>query len=343
MGRRRTSALGPVLAVVVIAALLFGAFFAAIGSLNRDLYSAGGFVRQYLEALARRDTTSALQLPGAELTDAALRAAGLPQNLPATLLRPSVLGELTDIRLAGDTETAPGRHVVVYDFRVGGVAESMSFDVARTGKFAGFFDSWTFATSPIAVLQVTVLHEATFTVNGLTLDTRAHAEPDAPASFSNQAAYLAFAPAAYSIGHSSALLGAESRTVPVLKSGATDVTVDAVPNERFLAQVQTELNRFLDACATQDVLKPSDCPFGIEINDRIEGAPDWSIVDYPVVALTAAAATFDMPETSGLSRIVVEVQSLFDGDVETRDETVPFSVALRVTVQPDGALAIELN
>ncbi|MEO6310577.1 MAG: hypothetical protein ABIO33_07815, partial [Leifsonia sp.] len=49
-------------AVVALSALLLVALAGAIGSLNRDLYSAGGFVRQYLNALARQDTTAALSL-----------------------------------------------------------------------------------------------------------------------------------------------------------------------------------------------------------------------------------------------------------------------------------------
>jgi hypothetical protein len=329
--------------MVVIAALLFAALLAAIGSLNRDLYSAGGFVRQYLDAIARRDTTSALQLPGVELTNQALEAAKLPPDLPPTLLRPEVLGELTDIHLISDTADRTGAHTVVYGFRLDGKRAAMTFDVAQTGTFAGVFDSWRFASSPLAVLQVTVLHEATFTVNGLTLDTRAHAASDAPATFSNQASYLAFAPASYSIAHTSNLLSAPAQQVPITESAAVAVSVDAEPNKVFISQVQAELNGFLDACTTQQVLQPSNCPFGIEINDRIKDAPVWSIADYPVVALTAGATTFEMADTPGQAHIVVKVQSLFDGDVVTKDEDVPFTVALSVTVKPDGSLAIQLH
>jgi len=342
-GRRRSSRRRAILAVVVIAALLCAALLAAIGSLNRDLYSASGFVRQYLDAIARRDTTSALQLPGVELTNQALEAAKLPRDLPTTLLRPDVLSELTDIHLIRETEDGAGTHTVLYGFRLDGKPESMMFSVAHTGTFAGVFNSWRFASSPLAVLQITVLHEASFTVNGLTLDTRAHAAADTPATFSNQASYLAFAPTSYSIAHTSTLLSASVQRVPVTKSTAVAVSVDAEPNEAFISQVQTELNGFLDDCTTQQVLQPSNCPFGIEINDRIKNDPVWSIADYPVVALTAGATTFEMADTTGQAHIVVEVQSLFDGDVETRDEDVPFAVALSVTVKPDGSLAIQLH
>jgi len=219
----------------------------------------------------------------------------------------------------------------------------MEFTVERLGTVAGLFSRWGFATSPLAVLQVTVLHEADFSVNGLTLDTRAHADADAPITFSNQAAYLAFAPAVYKVSHDSSLLSAPVQSVPVVASGAADVTVDAMPNDTFTAQVQAKLNEFLDECATQQVLQPSNCPFGIEIDNRVKSAPAWSIAEYPEVALTGGESSFDMPGTEGQAHIVVDVQSLYDGDLSTRDEDVPFSVALTVTIQPDGALAIQLR
>ncbi len=342
-GESRRSLRRAIIAVSVIAALLLGALFAAIGSLNREVYSAGGFVRQYLDALARHDQAGALAMPGVELTNARLTEDGLPQNLPTTLLRGSVLGELSDIQLRSDTAGANGRHTVVYDFLLDGNESTMKFAVARTGTFAGVFDSWHFTTSPLAVLQVTVLHEATFTVNGLTLDTRAHAAPEAPVTFSNQAAYLAFAPALYDFTHDSTLLTAPKQALPVTSGGATDVTIEAMPNRRFIKQVQTELNDFLEACATQTVLQPSNCPFGIEINDQVRGLPAWSIASFPVVTLAAGQNTFEMPPTVGQAHIVVDVRSLFDGELTTRDEDVPFTVALSVTIRPDGALAIQLH
>ena len=339
-------------AVVVVAVLLVGALFAAIGSLNREVYSAGGFVRQYLDALARHDTASALSLPGVTPTAAELTAAGQPADLPDTLLRASVLSSITGITLVSDA-VKPGAsgagadsaevHTVIYAFDLDGVPATMEFRVARAGTYAAVFDAWRFDTTPLAVLGVTVLHEASFSINGLTLDTRAHAAADAPVTFSNQAAYLAFAPARYTIAHESALLSAAPQSVPLTQSGATDVSVDAESNASFVGQVQSELNAFLDTCATQTVLQPSDCPFGIEINDRVKSVPTWSIAEYPAVTLAAGDTAFDMPATAGRAHIKVAVQSLFDGDLTTRDEDVPFAVAIQVVVGADGSLAIQLR
>ena len=346
-GVRRGRYARAVIAVCIVLALLGGALAAAIGSLNRDVYSAGGFVRQYLEALASRDTHAALDLPGAQPSDAALEAAGLPPDLPTALLRSSVLSSITDIELVSDTAAADNDpqspHTVVFEFGLDGRKTSMAFSVQSAGTVAGIFSTWAFATSPLAVLEVTVLHEAHFTVNDLTLDTRAHAAADAPATFSNTGAYLAFTPVVYDVSHDSALLTAPAQSVPVVTSGVTEITVAAEPNATFTSQVQEKLNTFLDECATQQVLKPSNCPFGIEIDNRVKSAPAWSISQYPEVVLTGGESSFDMPATTGQAHIVVEVQSLYDGDLSTRDEDVLFEVGISVTIQADGSLAIQLR
>ena len=345
--RRRRSLLRAVIAIVVVAGLLAAGLVGTIGALNRTVYSAGGFVEQYLDALARGDTVGALAFDGVMPSDAELAAEELPVELPQTLLRASVLSDLSNIELKSDMPSIQAgddtAHTVVFSFDLNGTSSSMAFTVVSTGTFAGVFDAWSFAVSPLAVLKVSVLHERTFTVNGLTLDTRAHATADAPATFSTSAAYLAFAPNRYTVEHSSTLLSAKKTSVLVAASGLTDIEIDALPNEDMIKQVQSELNKFLDGCATQTVLQPTGCPWGITINDRVEGAPVWSISDYPAVELTAGDQSFEMVATTGQAHIVVEVQSLFDGDVSTRDEDVPFTMGLSVVVQSSGALAIQLH
>jgi len=335
-----------VLALVVVAALLAAGLVGTINALNRTVYSAGGFVEQYLDALAGGNTVGALAFDGVMPSKTELATAEPTVALPETLLRASVLDGLSDIELKSDTPSnaaADGTHQVVFDFNLNGTASSMAFTVERAGTFAGVFNAWAFAVSPLAVLQVSVLHERTFTVNDLTLDTRAHASADAPATFSTSAAYLAFAPNRYTFEHSSAMLTAKKTSVRVTASGVAAVEIDALPNEKMIAKVQSELENFLDECATQTVLQPTSCPWGITIDDRIEGAPTWSITGYPAVELTPGERSFEMVATAGQAHIVVDVQSLFDGDISTRDEDVPFTMGLSVVVQPSGALAIQLH
>lgn len=349
---RRVRMLAAILAIVMVAGLILAGLAGTISILNRTVYSASGFVEQYLDALARGDTVGALALGGVMPTAADLTAWGLSDDvaahLPETLLRESVLGRgLTDIEHVSTTATPAiddgGAVNVVFEFNLNGTASSMSFTTHRVGTFAGVFHSWAFLASPLAVIQVSVLQERTFTVNGLTLDTRAHTAADAPNTFSTAAAYLAFAPNRYTFAHESAMLTAPANDVRVTSAGPVAVEVNALPSTAMVDQVQAELNKFLDACATQTVLQPTSCPWGINIDDRIESTPAWSITSYPEVTLGAGDQAFEMAATPGLAHIVVTVRSLFDGNVSDRDEDVAFTMGLSVKVQANGSLAIQLH
>lgn len=324
--------------------LLLLATTAGIGALNHQLYSASGFVQQYLGALARGDADAALSFPGVEPQATELAAAGLPTKLPHVLLRDSVLRAPQDTRVINDEEGANGVHRVTVEYTLAGEKAQSVFEVERTGTMFGVFNDWRFASSPLAVLNVTVLHDAEFSVNGLTLDTRAHHAADAAPTFSNTASYLAFSPSIYELGKNSRLLAAEPLKLPVTGSGVAEATVDVQPTPDFVSDVQDELNNWLDeTCTTQAVLQPTGCPFGVNIDDRVTSAPAWSITEYPTVTLTPGENTFEMPQTPAVAHVQVEVQSLFDGEVETLDQDEPFSVALSVNITPSGSLAIKLH
>ena len=91
------------------------------------------------------------------------------------------------------------------------------------------------------------------------------------------------------------------------------------------------------------MLQPTGCPFGVNIDDRVTSAPAWTIVEYPVVTLAATDTAFEIPQTPAVAHVQVEVQSLFDGDVELLDQDEAFSMALSVTISPSGALKIKLH
>lgn len=324
--------------------LLLLAATAGVGAINHQLYSPSGFVQQYLDALARSDSEAALSFPGVEPQATELAAAGLPTKLPRVLLRDSVLRAPQDAHVIADEAGADGVHRVSVEYTLDGAKAQSVFEVERTGTTLGVFDDWRFASSPLAVLDVTVLHDAEFSVNGLTLDTRAHHPADAEPTFSNSASYLAFSPSLYELGKDSRLLAAEPQRLPVTASGLTAATLDVQPTPEFVHDVQDELNNWLDeTCTTQAVLQPTGCPFGVNVDNRVLSAPEWSITEYPTVTLTAAEDSFEMPRTQAWARLLVEVQDLYDGEIETRDQAEEFWMALSVTIAPSGSLDIKLH
>jgi len=314
-----------------VMALLIAGFGMSVVALNADIYSAHGFIGRYLNALERQDSAAALALPGVRTgNDAA-----------AELLDSKAMGTLGDVRTVSDTADADGRHTVVAEYTIAAPDGSdattarSEFVVARDGTRFGLFPSWSFVSSPINSISITVLHDQRFSVNGLDLTSKA--EPDAPAAFQ------VFAPGYYVLQHESTYLTSQKVTAAITEiGGIADATVDVQANDAFVAEVQKHVTAYLAECATQQVLLPTGCPFGQSISNRTTSAPAWSMVADPVVTIVPGqpSGTWAVPKTPATAHLVVDVQSYFDGRATTFDEDVPFDVQYALTFEPGNKLLI---
>jgi len=313
-------------------ALLIAGFAASVVALNADLYSAHGFVKGYLSALARQDSASALEVPGVQTSNSAA----------PDLLTDAAMGQLSDVRVVRDTANADATHTVVVEYTMAAPDSSETpgtstseFVVARDGTRLGLFPTWRFVTSPLNTVSVTVQHDTTFDVNGYTVTSTAEA--------GTPGTYLVFAPGRYDVDHESAYLTAE--TVPLRVSAIgeiSDVTVDVQANEEFVAEVQKHVGAYLEECTTQQVLMPTGCPFGKALANRVESAPVWSMATEPAVTIVPGVepGTWAVPKTPAAAHLVVDVRSLFDGTLSTFDEDVPFEVQYALTFEADDRLLI---
>jgi hypothetical protein len=309
---------------VMLAGVLLLAFLGTVTVLNLTLYSAPGFVSSYLDAVARNDVDGARSMPGVTAS-----ATGTDE-----LLAPAALASLTDVHLVTDTDDGGGRHTVLYGYTVGGSKGTSSFVVEHTGSRLGVFSAWRFVDSPQSVLSVTVQHGSGVEANGVALPRitagRAHA-------------YRVLTPSRIVLSHSSTYLGAAKVAARVDEpASVAEVTVDIQANPTFVREVQKQLNRYLAACTTQKVLLPTGCPMGEQITDRLQDAPTWSIVSYPIVTIVpgSTAGAWQVPETGALAHLTVKVKSIFDGSLSTVDNDVPFTVRYLITFAADGSPVI---
>lgn len=299
------------------------AFGVVVLTLNLTMYSASGYVRTYLDALARKDAAAALELIGVRSTGDASDA----------LLTREAMGELEDIEITRDRIVEDGTHYVTASYTLAGEPGSTEFAVTRGGTLFGLFNDWTFAQPPFTVLQLTVRNDDDFTANGLDLVSEVGQDAEAP--------YLAFTPSAIELTHESEYLTAEPVTALLTQPGtAVPATLDIRANRAFVDEVQRQVDAFLAECTTQRVLLPTGCPFGTTIDNRIVTEPVWSIVQNPVITLEPAGqvATWRVPQTPAVAHLTVDVQSLFDGSISTTDEDVPFAVGYIVTFLPGNVL-----
>jgi hypothetical protein len=309
--------------LIIFGALLL-AFAGTVVTLNSTLYSASGFVSSYLDALARHDVPGALAMPGVEHPDAA----------ETTLLTPDALGEIDGYSLVSD-DSYGTVHVLRFEVRFEqGASAEVEFSVEHTGARLGVFSGWSFTRSPIGVLEATPLHAADFEVNGVPVRAENPGQPTR---------LQVLTPGVYTLSHDSTYLVGEPTSVLAADSQqVTPAELDIQASQAFVDQVNLELAEYLDDCTTQQVLQPTDCPFGQRINDRIDSLPQWSISHYPEVTIEPGGepGTWVVPETIAAAHLVVQVRSLFDGSVSTFDEDVPFTVSYTITFPGDGGLLI---
>lgn len=310
--------------------ILFGvlllAFCGTVVTVNSTLYSASGFVSSYLNALSRHDLAGALAMPGVKV----------PADAARDLLTQDAMGGLSSHTLVADTTAPDGRHELVMHVQfVKNIDAEITFLVKHTGPRMGIFSGWEFVRSPVGVLEATPLHDAAFTVNGAAVVSTDGANQ--PARFA------VMTPGIYTLAHESTYLAGEKATFLASDSAAvTQAEVDIQASPKFVTEVNVQLADYLDACASQQVLKPTGCPFGQSISDRIEGLPVWSIALYPEVDIVPgdSGGTWLVPPTMAAAHLTVDVRSLFDGSVSVLDEDVPFTIEYTITLSGDGSLQL---
>jgi hypothetical protein len=305
----------------LVFALLAAGFAATIAALNSDLYSAHGFVRSYLEALARHDSAAALSLDGVVA----------PAGESTALLTDAGMGKLTDIHLLSDVESN-GVHEVRFGYSLGADALFSDFQVESAGSRFGLFGTWRFAASPLASLVVSVDNDSRFTANGVASSTAA-------------GPLAVFAPGRYELGHDSPLLAAAPVSAIVSDPGTTvTAALTVTPTDAFTSAATVAVGAFLDECATQTVLFPTGCPFGEAVKNRLTGTPTWSIVRYPTVQLSASGTVGVWATTveSGTAHLRASVTSLLDGTRSTLNTDVAFRTDYLVTIGAGDSLSVSL-
>ncbi|MEU1973116.1 hypothetical protein ABZ477_15785 [Microbacterium sp. NPDC019599] len=339
-GRKRRRSLALDLTLLgVVGVLLAGAVGAGVSVLYREFYSPSAFVERYLGMLSDGRAADALAVAGVAVDSAELEAAGLPVSASDALLRSAALAPLTDVRVVSETTEGDETEVVV-EYTAGAYPGRTTLEVERDG-WIGVAPTWRFARSPLAVVDLTVLGSMSFQVNGFEIDKR-QVSPEGPDADPVAAVpLLVFSPGLYSVSVDTPI--AASRGVAVLSDSplhATDVDVQAEPTAEFVGVVQDRVEEFLTECATQQVLLPTACPFGYPVEDRIDSAPQWSIVRQPTVQVEPDAANWKIPPIEAVAHIEVDIRSLFDGSVRHVSEDVPFLMTGQITVRPDGSASI---
>jgi len=274
-------------------------------ALNLTLFSATSFVTSYLKALESSDYGLAASHAG--LTRA-------PQILPLAS------EALENPRIVGTSSLPTGELVIQADYELGDDTHSTVFVVTGGEPILWFFDTWRFSRQPLANLQFAVIGDERVSVNGTDLDVGDLGVPPRT---------TVLVPGIYSSSLETEWVQAEPVVSVMTEVGApAGVRLVVSPTSTLMENTTGALKAYLDGCAAQAVLQPAECPFGVSISDRVVGAVQWTILDYPEIDLRLSAdrATWTMVAESGLAEVTVQVQSLFDGSITEFRDTEEFDV-----------------
>jgi len=338
--RRRVGTDLTILAVIGI--LLIAALGAGGMTLYKEFYGPSAFVTRYLDLLATGRAADALQVPGVAIDSDTIEDAGIDAGASEALLRQSALAPLSDIAVISEETTDEVTSVTV-SYVAGSHPGTSTFEVEQDG-WAGVTPNWRFTRTPLAAVSLTVLGADRFAVNGFEIDRHQVSPAGADAAPADPLPLLVFTPGVYSVTVDTAI--STSPGVSVLADSPltqTAVEVQTVPTEEFVSVVQTGVEEFLTECTTQQVLLPTACPFGLEVQNRLANLPVWSIAAQPVVTVEPDGAQWMIPATDAVAHIEVDIRSLFDGSIQHVSEDVPFRVNGTIAILPDGAASIRVG
>lgn len=328
--------------LVVIGLLLVAAVGAGGASLYREFWGPAAFVTRYLDLLADGRAADALHIPGVAIDRDTLDEAGIDATASEALLRSAALGPLTHVKITSQTAVNDVFAITV-SYRASGHKGSTTFHVRQDG-WTGVTPNWRFTTSPLAIVQLTVRGSDTFAINGFEVDRRQVSAARENAGALDPLPLLVFTPGLYSVTVQTAI--AEASGTAVLADtplAVTPLDVQSAPTDAFVKVVQERVDEFLAKCATQRVLQPTACPFGLEVTNRIASLPKWSITAGPKVKVVPDGGQWQIPTTDAVAHVEVDIQSLFDGSVRTVSEDVPFQVNGTIVILPDGTATIRVG
>ena len=290
----------------LVALGVVAAWLATVLVFNLTLFSATGHVTSYLRALE------------SENFGLAANRAGLTETPNPT---PLLGAGVENPRVLGAAVLANGDVAVQTEYEISGTTESTVFVVEPAEPVLFLFTQWRFAQAPAASLECSVIGDNRVSVNSADLAiTRLGVPPRV----------TVLVPGRYEASLVTEWLESKVATTTVSDVGSTTpLRLRLEPTARLLDTTTDAVEQFFDDCVNQKVLQPVGCPFGVTVDDRVVGNPEWKILDYPTVALALGGdrASWSVAATGGMAQVSIQVQSLFDGTIDQRTEEIPFTLS----------------
>lgn len=306
-----------VIAIFAVSLFVIGGLFAfGVWWGNERLYSPRQFARNYLNALAARDINYLKDMPGISL----------PDSNNALVTNATALGTLTDPRVT-KVEEQDSYTIVSYKVTAGAKKLKGELFLERGQNFLGLFSTWEFAQSPTSLLSIRISGANSANVNQYEIS-----RPSQPQTV--------FVPGVYSVQHRSNILVSGSKTLYFDEPNTEPqyASIQTQPSAEFSSVATKLVNNYLKSCAEQHVLHPTGCPFGVDIDDEIIGAPVWTIDTFPTTTLRSyRAGVWPIDTTNGTAKLTATVKNRKTGKSREVTKSVTFDTNLAVSLDNNKA------
>lgn len=250
-------------AVLVLVLLIAGTITA-----NRTIFSAQHEVQQLHEHLVNGEGGKALGLMGAEVPK------GDAVALDGEVLQRTQEGitEFTTSE-AEPVEQDSDLRTVTAHYKADGVPKQSSYTLRHTGKSWLLFDTWAFEPSTLPSVKVKANTVNEVTVNGQKIPLR-----------TGVSTVPVFYPSIIDASFSTTNFSADTRGVVVTDPAKepVEIPLKTEPTKEFIAAINAKVKKYLDECASEQVLMPSGCPFAYNTSARVDPSTiEWSIAKYP--------------------------------------------------------------
>lgn len=300
--------------------LLAVAAVSVITLVNHNVFGPGNKVKELQAHLVAGDGSAALGLLQAKVP----KGNGL--LLDGEGLRAASSG-IKDFSV-GKPEPVPGSGKVVQvtaSYNVQGVAKQTNYQLQSTGRNWLFFDRWEFVPSILPTVQITAN-----TTNAVRIN-------DLPAPLNKGATTVpVFTPAVINAGFETPNFEAATRGIVVTNPDAqgTKVKLRTEPTKALLKDVNGQIKKYLDDCASQQVLMPANCPMSYSTAARVRSdSIHWNITGYPKAEIVSYNGEWVLRPLSVKTRLDLTEQNLRTGVYTERsvDDEFGFTAVLKVS------------
>ncbi|WP_347037818.1 hypothetical protein AAHB37_14160 [Glutamicibacter halophytocola] len=218
----------------------------------------------------------------------------------------------------GDSEL----RTVTAHYKATGVDQQSTYTPRHAGKSWFFFDEWEFepSTLPSVKIKANTVNEVAVNEQKIPLEAGVSTLP-------------VFYPSVLDASFSTKNFAADTRGVVVTQPAKepVEIALKTQPTKAFVSAINSKVKKYLDGCASQQVLMPSGRPFAYNTSARVDSSTiKWDIAKYPKIDVSYYNGAWVLSPLTTTANLTLTEQDLRTGvkEKKTIKDTYSFTAEL---------------